>query len=80
MARSAGTNSGAAQYFFVAGPKANGLAAQGTYVTFGHVSQGLDVLQKVEGLFQACDPSNQACLGGAPSRVVLINSVTISSS
>ncbi|GAC1477998.1 MAG: hypothetical protein NVS1B12_13970 [Acidimicrobiales bacterium] len=80
MARSQGKNSGAAQYFFVTGPKASALNDQGTYVTFGHVTEGLDVLQKIEGLYQACDPSDQTCLGGGPSRVVLVNSVTITES
>jgi cyclophilin family peptidyl-prolyl cis-trans isomerase len=80
MARSSGPNSGSAQYFFVAGPKASNLNGQGTYVTFGHVTTGLDVLQKVEGLYVACDPANQACLGGGPSRVVLVKSVTITQS
>jgi cyclophilin family peptidyl-prolyl cis-trans isomerase len=80
MARSSGANSGAAQYFFVAGPKASAIDSQGTYVTFGHVTAGLDVLQKVESLFVACNPANQACLGGGPSRVVLVNTVTITES
>lgn len=80
MARSQGANSGAAQYFFVVGPKASALDGQGTYVTFGHVTQGLDILQKIEGLYQACDPADQTCLGGGPSRVVLVNSVTVTQS
>jgi cyclophilin family peptidyl-prolyl cis-trans isomerase len=80
MARSSGANSGSAQYFFVAGPKASNLNSQGTYVTFGHVATGLDILQKIEGLYVACDPANQACLGGGPSRVVLVNSITITQS
>lgn len=80
MARSQGANSGAAQYFFVVGPKASALDGQGTFVTFGHVTQGLDVLQKIEGLYRACDPADQTCLGGGPSRVVLVNSITITQS
>jgi cyclophilin family peptidyl-prolyl cis-trans isomerase len=80
MARTTERNSAAAQYFFVVGPKGNSLGQTGTYVTFAHVTAGLDVLQKVEGLYEACPSSDQSCLGGAPSRVVLVNSVTISSS
>jgi cyclophilin family peptidyl-prolyl cis-trans isomerase len=80
MARSSGPNSGAAQYFFVVGPKASALNDQGTYVTFGHVTSGMDVLTRVEGLYQACPSSDQTCLGGAPSRVVLVNTVTITQS
>lgn len=80
MARGQAANSGASQYFFVVGPKASALNSQGTYVTFGHVTQGLDVLQKIEGLFEACPPNSQTCLGGAPSRIVTISKVTITAS
>ncbi|HMC52012.1 MAG TPA: peptidylprolyl isomerase [Acidimicrobiales bacterium] len=77
MARSSGADSGSAQYFFVVGPKASALNAQGTYVTFGKITAGLDVLHRVEGLFQACPSDAQGCLGGAPNRIVTINKVTI---
>jgi cyclophilin family peptidyl-prolyl cis-trans isomerase len=80
MARGSAPDSAAAQYFFVVGPKASQLNTQGTYVTFGHVTAGLDVLQKIEGLYQACAPNDQTCLGGAPSRVVLVKTVTITES
>jgi cyclophilin family peptidyl-prolyl cis-trans isomerase len=80
MARGSAANSGSAQYFFVVGAKASALNSQGTYVTFGHVTTGLDVLHKVESLYQACNPSDQSCLGGAPSRVVTITKVTITES
>ena len=77
MARGADPNSASAQFFFVAGPKASNLDSQGTYVTFGKVSQGLDVVQKILGLHEA-DPTSQ--LGGGPSRVVTVKSVTITES
>jgi cyclophilin family peptidyl-prolyl cis-trans isomerase len=77
MARSSTPDSGSAQYFFVVGPKASSLNSQGTYVTFGHVTTGLDVLHKIESLYVACNPSDQSCLGGGPSRVVTISKVTI---
>lgn len=77
MARSSGPDSASSQYFFVVGPKGSALDTQGTYVTFGHVTKGLDVLQKIEGLYQACATGNQTCLGGAPSRIVTISKVTI---
>ena len=80
MARSAGPDSGGAQFFFVAGPKASALDSQGTYVTFGKVSSGLDVVQKIEGLYQACAPGDSKCMGGAPSRVVTVKTVTIKES
>ena len=50
MARQSSENSGSAQFFFVAGPKAAALDAQGTYVVFGHTTAGLDVLQTIMGL------------------------------
>jgi cyclophilin family peptidyl-prolyl cis-trans isomerase len=77
MARSSGPDSGGAQYFFVVGPKAAALDGQGTYVTFGKVTKGLDVLKTIAGLFQACGQGDQSCLGGAPSRLVTIKSIQI---
>jgi cyclophilin family peptidyl-prolyl cis-trans isomerase len=79
MARSSAPNSASSQYFFVVGPKASSLNSQGTYVTFAKVTTGLDILQKVEGLYQACASGDQTCLGGAPSRVVTISKVIITS-
>ena len=61
-------------------PSASSLNAQGTYVTFGHVTSGLDVLQKIVGLNQDCNPNDQTGLGGAPSRVVTVKTVTITES
>lgn len=80
MARGSAANSGAAQYFFVVGPKASALDTQGTYVTFGHVTKGLDVLQKIEGMYEPCPSGDQTCLGGVPKSVVLISKVTITAS
>jgi cyclophilin family peptidyl-prolyl cis-trans isomerase len=50
MARTQDANSGGAQWFFVAGPKASSLDSQGTYVTFGKVTSGLDVVKAVLAL------------------------------
>lgn len=72
MARTGAPNSAGAQFFFVAGPNAAALDAQGTYVTFGKVTAGLDVVKAILGLHQA-----GGSLGGAPSRPVIVNSVTI---
>jgi cyclophilin family peptidyl-prolyl cis-trans isomerase len=81
MARGGSPNSGAAQYFFVYGPKASLLDSQGTYVTFGHVTgNGLSVLDKIAALYEACPASDTTCMGGAPKSVVLIKKVTISQS
>ncbi|MGI8493232.1 MAG: peptidylprolyl isomerase [Acidimicrobiales bacterium] len=76
MARTGSPNSAGAEYFFCAGPKCSGLDSQGTYVTFAHVSTGLDVVQKIEALNQ----DNGSGLGGAPSRVVIVKSVKIAES
>lgn len=76
MARSSGPNSGGAQFFFATGPKVSLLDDQGTYVTFGKVSKGLDVVKAIIELHEA----DNSGLGGAPSRDVIIKSVTISES
>lgn len=77
MARTGAPNSAGAQYFFVAGPKASALDGQGTYVTFGKVTQGLEVVQKILALNQE-DPSSG--LGGHPSRPVTVRKVSITES
>ncbi len=77
MARSAGPDSSSAQYFFSTGPNVSALDSQGTYLLFGDVTSGLDVLQTIIGLHEA-DPTSQ--LGGAPSREVTIESVEITES
>ncbi len=74
MARTAAPDSAGAQFFFSAGPDTSLLDAQGTYVVFGRVIEGLDVLEQILELHVE-DPSSQ--LGGGPGRVVLVNSVTI---
>lgn len=72
MARTSAPDSGGGQWFFVTGPKASLLDGQGTYVTFGKVSQGLSVVKGIIAL-----NSGSGDLGGAPSKPVKINSVTI---
>jgi len=74
MARSVSPNSAGGQFFIVTGPKAALLNTQGTYVVFGKITTGLDVAQKIIGLNKS-DPTSQ--LGGAPSRTVTINKITI---
>ena len=73
MARTGAPDSAGAQYFFVTGPKASALDGQGTYVTFGKVTQGLDVLKKIIGLHEATTDG----LGGKPSRTVTVKTITI---
>ncbi len=81
MARTQGPDSASAQYFFSTGAKTASLDAQGTYVTFGKVIEGLDVLKKVLASHVPCPESEQAgggsCLGGAPQPPVKVDSVVI---
>jgi len=81
MARSQGADSGSAQYFFSAGPKTSSLDAQGTYVSFGKVTEGLDVLKKVLASHVDCPPADPAggssCLGGGPKPPVKVASIAI---
>ncbi len=73
MARSAGENSAGAQFFLTTGPNTALLDSQGTYVVFGNTdAAGLAVAQSIIGLHEP-----GGALGGAPSREVTVNSVTI---
>lgn len=76
MARTSAPNSASAQFFLLAGeggrylgdPNQLGSSA-GTYVVFGKVTQGLDVLKKIAALDNG---------QGAPTRTVTIRRITIS--
>jgi len=73
MARSTNPNSASAQYFFTTGPNAALLNGQGSYVVFGETDEaGLNVLETIIGLHEPGE-----LLGGAPSRTVIVRSVTI---
>ena len=73
MARSSGPDSAGAQFFITTGPDASRLDSQGTYVVFGSTdAAGLAVAQSIIGLHVA-----GGSLGGAPSRPVIVRSVTI---
>ncbi len=74
MARTPAPNSSGSQFFFTTGDKVKGLDGTGTYLLFGQVTEGLDVLQKIIGLHV---PKPETGLGGAPSRTVTVTSVTI---
>ena len=74
MARRGDPNSAGAQYFFTVTPDAGLLDGQGTYVVFGDVVEGLDVLTDM--LASHVDiPDNP--LGGAPDPPVVVNTLTI---
>jgi cyclophilin family peptidyl-prolyl cis-trans isomerase len=78
MARTGDPNSAGAQFFLIGTDAASALDAQGTYVVFGTTDQaGIDVVNSILALHEA-DPTSG--LGGAPSRPVTINSVTITES
>jgi len=77
MARTGSPNSAGAQYFMATGPNVTQLNAQGTYVTFGHITQGIQVAENIQALHVA-DPSSG--LGGGPSRVVTVKTITIKES
>ncbi len=72
MARTDQPNSAGAQFFFTVDDKASSLDAQGTYVVFGTVTKGLDVLQAI-----LATNVDSGSLGGAPSPAVTVKSVTI---
>ena len=74
MARRGEPNSAGAQYFFTVTPDAGLLDGQGTYVVFGEVIEGLDVL---EGILDSHVDIPDNPLGGAPDPSVVINSVSI---
>ena len=65
---------GGSQFFFSTGPNTANLNGQGTYVTFGKTSEGLDVLKKIIGLNVDAPSSG---LGGKPSRTVTVDKITI---
>jgi cyclophilin family peptidyl-prolyl cis-trans isomerase len=67
MARSKGPDSAGAQFFFVA-RDAEYLSEQGTYVQFGKVTEGLDVLEKIADLDDG---------EGKPTQPVTIEKITI---
>jgi cyclophilin family peptidyl-prolyl cis-trans isomerase len=76
MARSQGPNSASAQFFFAAGPETSQLDGQGTYVTFGKVTAGTDVMKKILALHKD-DPTAGSPGEGGPSKLVLIDSIDI---
>lgn len=73
MARTGAPDSSSAQFFFSTGPNVSLLDSQGTYLLFGDVIEGLEVLQTIIGLHE----ENDSGLGGAPSREVTVERVEI---
>jgi cyclophilin family peptidyl-prolyl cis-trans isomerase len=74
MARTSAPNSASAQFFFSTGPGTAALDGQGTYVVFGRVTEGLDVLEEIIATHV---DSGEGPGEGAPDPVPTINSITI---
>ena len=74
MARSQGPDAAGAQFFFTTGPDAALLNTPGTYVVFGNVTEGLDVL---EAIMETHVDSGAGPEEGAPDPIPVVNSVTI---
>ena len=70
MARTQAPNSAGGQWFFVVNDAAAALDAQGTYVVFGQVTEGLDVLEEILALAGGPD-------GQTPTEEVVLETVEI---
>lgn len=70
MARTQAPNSAGAQYFIAGGPNVANLNGQGTYVVFGHVTEGLELVTKWVGY---ADPSNPMGI----KTPITVNKITI---
>ncbi len=75
MARTSTPNGAGAQFFLCVTDACSALDSQGVYVEFGHVTSGLEVLEAILALHE---PGGS--LGGAPSRQVTVETVTITES
>ena len=73
MARTNDPNSAGSQFFFTVTDASSHLDKVGTYVVFGTVTQGLDVLQKI----LASNVEGNSGLGGSPNPAVTITSIVI---
>lgn len=76
MARTSSPNSAGAQFFFCVTGACSNLDSQGTYVVFAHTTSGLNVLQNILAL----NEPQPGGLGGAPSKLVLIKSISVTQS
>jgi cyclophilin family peptidyl-prolyl cis-trans isomerase len=81
MARTQQPDSSGAQFFLTTGPEVSELDKSGTYLLFGSVDEGLDVLKAIQASgvpFPAGSP--MADLGSGPKDPVIVNKVTIEES
>jgi len=76
MANSGTPGSGGSQFFLITGEDGHNLDANPAYTIFGHVIEGLDVAQQIQGL-EIQDPAGG--IGGQqPAQAVYIEKVSIS--
>lgn len=81
MARTNAPNSSGGQYFVATGPKVSGLDGQGTYLNFGKVTQGMDVVKQIADLYVAFPATSpMAGLGGGPKDPVIVQTISITES
>ena len=71
MARRQQPNSAAGQWFFAVTDEVGRLDAEGTYVTFGRITEGLDVAERI----LSYDPGVEG--GGPPTTDVAVERVTV---
>lgn len=76
MARTSAPNSAGAQFFFCVTTACSNLNSQGNYVVFAHVTSGLNVLKNILAL----NVNQPGGLGGAPSKLVLVKSISVTQS
>lgn len=72
MARTAEPNSAGGQFFFSTGTKTANLDSQGTYVVFGHVTEGLSILKEAVAGAKSAPSGDET-----PDPKVTVKSVTI---
>lgn len=70
----AGPNTGGSQFFLIFGDKGHNLDGQPNFTVFGHVTAGLDVLQRI-GKIPVQDPTTLS--GQTPTQAIYIESVKI---
>lgn len=75
MARTSAANSGGAQFFFCVTSACSQLNSQGDYVVFAHVTSGMNVLESILD-----SNSGSGDLGGAPSKLTVIENTTVTES
>jgi cyclophilin family peptidyl-prolyl cis-trans isomerase len=71
-----GPNTGGSQFFIITGPAGTNLDGNPNYTIFGHVTEGLDVAQRIQAL-PIVDPDSPDLSGQRPLQAVYLDEVTI---